>query len=211
MFFALGVVAVMVPLLILFSMIGGSQAKQAVHFHERITTEAISWSALEAGIAKLQASGGADLFTGTISDGDYQVSLNPTGIGMASQTIFNVYAKGWKGNNQNIFMTCFEQFPRSVSAPSEPNLVITHDFWGTVQPYDITQAFDCVAIQNARGADYLAWEQAIAFELSKSGSEYRTLMQGKGAGLPPALPAEIVARWPAIVEVLVAQKTILPP
>lgn len=204
MFFVLGVVVVMVPLLLLFSMMSSSQAKQAMHFHDRMTTEAIAWSALEAGIAKLQASGGADLVTGSLDEGDYQISLNPTGTGLASQTLFNVFAKGQKGNFTYTYMTCCEQFPRPAANPSEPNQVITHDFWGTVQAFDITQAFDCVAIQNARGADYLGWEHTMTFEQENTDGEYRAILVGKASGLPP----EVATRWNDIVDVLAQQKAV---
>ncbi len=207
MFFVMGVVAVMIPLLLLFSMLGSSQAKQAVHFHDRITTEAISWSALEAGIAKLQASGGADLVTGNLSDVDYQFSLNPTGLGMASQSLYNVFSRSQKKNFTYVYMTCCEQFPPPLAAPSDPNPVITHDFWGTVQNYDITQAFDCVAIQNARGADYLEWERTVTFEQEKSDVDYKAVFQGKAPGLPP----EIASRWNAIVDELTKQKAVTAP
>ncbi len=205
MFFVLGVVAVMIPLLLLFSMLSSSQAKQAMHFHDRITTEAIAWSALEAGIAKLQASGGADLVSGSLSEVDYQFSLNPTGTGMASQTVFNVFARSQKGNFTYIFMTVCEQFPRPT--PSAPNPVITHDFWGTVQNFDITQAFDCVAIQNARGADLLEWERTYTFEQDRTDAEYRATLLGKGGDLPP----EVASRWSAIVDELARQKAVLIP
>lgn len=207
MFFVLGVLGVMVPLLLLFSMLSSSQAKQAMHFHDRTTTEAIAWSAIEGGIAKLQASGGADLVTGSLAEGEYQISLNPTGTGLASQTLFNVFGKGQKGNFTYIYMTCCEQFPRSPSAPADPNQVITHDFWGTVQAFDIAQAFDCVAIQNARGADYLAWERTMTFEQEKTDGEYRATMLGKA----PGLPSEVATRWNEIVEVLARQKAVPSP
>ncbi|NLI77518.1 MAG: hypothetical protein GX442_13880 [Candidatus Riflebacteria bacterium] len=207
MFFVLGIVAVMVPLLLLFSMIGSSQAKQAMHFHDRITTEAIAWSALEAGIARLQASGGADLVSGSLSEVDYQFSLNPTGTGMASQALFNVFARSQKGPFTYIYLTVCEQIPRSPLAPADPNPVITHDFWGTVQNYDITQAFDCVAIANARGADYLEWERTVTYEQDRTDAEYRAALLGKASGLPP----EVAANWSAIVDELARQKAVLTP
>jgi hypothetical protein len=198
----MGVVAVMIPLLIFFSMIGGAHTRQAVHHHERMTTEAGAWSGIEAGLARLQGNGGAQQFTGTLSRTDFTVYLNPTGVGMASQTMFQIFGKSVLGRYQYVFMVACEQFPRSLVAPSDPNVVVPHDFWGTVEPYDITQAADCSSIENARGLDLLARETALTYELSTPAANYQTEMLGKATGLPP----ELRARWNDIALVLVQQK-----
>ncbi|HOT28817.1 MAG TPA: hypothetical protein PLU72_11555 [Candidatus Ozemobacteraceae bacterium] len=197
----LGLLAVMGPLVFFLSSFGSSQTRQAVHYHERLSTEAVAWSAIEAGIANLQGGGGAGTYNGTIQGLQMTYSLNPTGMGMASQTLYNVFGRSTSPGQQYAFLVNCEQYP--VSPPTPGNLVIPHHFWGTLQPFDITYAPDCLSMENARGVDLLALEQTRAYELGTTQIAYRAEMTAKQA----QLPAELAAIWPSVTDVLVAQKS----
>ena len=200
--FVMGVVAVAVPLLLLYSMMSGSQTKEAVHFHERLTTETIAWSGIQAGIGRLQGDGAGQFFSGTLSGGNYAVSIQPLGTGMASQSIFHIFSSAQRGKYTYTFVVKCEQFPRDPAAPSVPNLVLPRDFWGTTEAYDISQAFDCNALVNLAGADSLAWFASVEGELSCNNPTYTGYFQSKAS----ALPAELQPIWNDVVNALVAER-----
>ena len=200
--FVLGAIAVFVPLLVLYSMLGGSQTRQAVHFHKRLTTETIAWAGIQAGIGRLQNDGGPQFFSGNLSGGHFSVSIQPLGTGMASQSIYNVFSSSQRGRFTYTFLVKCEQFPRDPAQPALPNLVIPRDFWGTSEPYDISQAMDCNALINLRGSDVMAWLGTIDFELDNSDGAYLAAMNAK----TPSLPPEIKTHWSTICQNLIQEK-----
>ena len=198
----MGLLMVTVPLVLFLSSLGSSQARQAMHFHERLSTEACAWSAAEAGISRLQnkTDEAAETYSGTMQNIDIAYTLSPTGMGMANQTLFNVFGAAKTGQYNFTFMVSSEQFP--LVAPATTRLVIPHHFWGSVEPYDIRNAADCLSMENQRGADLLALESTRVYEMTNLPAAYRTAMAAKQA----QLPTEVASRWSDIVNTLVAQK-----
>ncbi len=86
--------------------------------------------------------------------------------------------------------------------PNPPVLVITHDYWNTVEPYEINIMADVLSMQNYRGLEMLRLDETREYERNLSEGEYVKEMQAK-RGL---LPAEVASAWSEVVNRLANEK-----
>lgn len=190
----MGLIMVFMPVVYFLSTMGSSQIKQALKFHEVLKVEAVALSGNISGYSKLRGyqttySSSKGLLVG---DMPYDLTVKPTGNGIFNQNLFYVFSKAQKGNHSYILMMDAEQFP---PAPNPPVIVLPHDYWNTVEPYDISLAADITSMENYRGQELLLLEQTRQYERGKSKPDYFTdMLQKKDLGLP----TELKTIWPAI-------------
>jgi len=80
--------------------------------------------------------------------------------------------------------------------------IISHDYWGTIEPYEISLLADALAMQNFRGVELLRLEQSRDFERAYTESEYKNIMNDK----KNSLPEELSSSWSNVVNALVSEK-----
>lgn len=197
----IGLVAIVIPLIFMLSQIGSSDIRMAKKLHENLLTESIALSGAGAGYSRLKGNirGYQDLPNEVIKENKYALNLRPTGEGFIGQDLYYLMAKSRIGQHDYAIMAEAEQF---YPDPSPPVLVITHDYWATVEPYEINIMADVLSMQNYRGLELLRLEETRDYERSIGSTEYAKEMRAK-TGL---LPGEISAFWPKVVDILVTEK-----
>jgi len=197
----IGLVAIIVPVLYLLSQMGTSQTKLAFKYHENLLTETTAFSGSNAGISRLRGNlrGYQNLTNQLIGDEAYSLNLRPTGKGFFEQSLYYLLASGKIKNHSYTIMAEAEQFEPQ---PSPPVLVITRDFWNTVEPYEIDQAADVLSMQNDRGVDLLRLDETRDYEKNATPSQYSSEMRAKSG----MLPTELVPDWSEVVDNLTTEK-----
>lgn len=197
----IGLVAVMMPVLFMLSRIGTSQSQLAMKYHENLLSETIAFSAGNAGLSRLQGNlrGYQNLPDEICGDNKYALNLRPTGLGFFKQNLYFLLCKAAVKNHSYTLMAEAEQFRPE---PDPPVMVITRDYWNTVEPYEIELMADVLAMQNYRGIDLLRFEETKAFELGSTGTQYSDEMTAKTSRLPEELQTD----WAEAINNLVAEK-----
>lgn len=197
----IGLVAIIVPVLYLLSQLGTSQTKLAFKYHENLLTETTAFSGSNAGVSRLRGNlrGYQSLTNQLIGDEAYSLTLRPTGKGFFEQDLYFMLASSKIKNHHYAIMAEAEQFNPQ---PSPPVLVITRDYWNTVEPYEIDQAADVLSMQNDRGVDLLRLDETREYEKNATPSQYSSEMSAKSG----MLPSELVPDWPEIVGNLTSEK-----
>lgn len=197
----IGLVAIIVPVLYLLSQMGTSQTKLAFKYHENLLAETTAFSGSNAGISRLHGNlrGYQNLTNQLIGDEAYSLNLRPTGKGFFEQSLYYLLASGKIKNHSYTIMAEAEQFEPQ---PSPPVLVITRDFWNTVEPYEIDQAADVLSMQNDRGVDLLRLDETRDYEKNATPSQYSSEMRAKSG----MLPTELVPDWSEVVDNLTTEK-----
>jgi hypothetical protein len=201
MMLVIGLVAIVIPLLFLFSRLGSSQIKLAQKYQENLLAESIAFSGTKAGYSRLKGNirGYQDLPEEVIGDHEYALNILPTGEGFFSQDLYYIMSSSKIKKHNYTLMGEAEQYEPQ---PSPPVLVITRDFWHTVEPYEINQMADVLSMQNYRGLDLLRFEETKQFEATTSPDNYRAELAMKERFLPKELKDD----WSSIVQVLVEEK-----
>lgn len=197
----IGLVVLVIPLLFMLSQIGSSDVKLAKKFHENLLSESIAFSGANAAFSRLKGNirGYQDLQNQSIGQYKYDLNLRPTGEGFFKQELYYLLANSQIGQHKYTIMAEAEQFHPE---PSPPVLVITHDYWNTVEPYEINIMADVLSMQNYRGLELLRLDETRAYEQNHSLTDYKKAMSDK-LGL---IPNEIAGDWPRIVNLLAAEK-----
>jgi hypothetical protein len=197
----IALVAVVVPLLFMLSRIGRSQIKQAKKYNENLLTETVTLSGSNAGISRLRGNlrGYQDHPEEIMGEYKYSLNLSPTGKGFFSQDLYYLFSKSQINNHSNILMAEAEQFNPE---PDPPVLVITRDYWNTVEPYEINELADVLSMQNYRGLEMLKYDETRKYELNTTKQDYKQDFLGKKTNLPD----EIRDDWNNIVEVIADEK-----
>lgn len=197
----IGLLALVIPLLFMLSQIGSSDIKLAKKFHENLLTESVAFSGANAGFSRLKGNlrGYQDLQNQSIGQHSYDLNLRPTGEGFFKQELYYLLTNSKVGQHNYAIMAEAEQFHPE---PSPPVLVITHDYWNTVEPYEINIMADVLSMQNYRGLEMLRLDETREYERNLSEGEYVKEMQAK-RGL---LPAEVASAWSEVVNRLANEK-----
>ena len=194
-------IAVMVPVAIFLGMMGTSQAKQAIKFHESLQTESIVLSGNFTGLSRLRGNlrGLQQLTSQPLGEYLYDLTLRPTGVGLFLQDFYYVFSRSQIGRHQYILMSDAEQYQQD---PNPPCAIMVHDYWNTVEPYDINNLADVTSMENYRGQDALALEELRTYERSQSAGAYAKELDQK----KEKLPTELCGDWGAIVSILKEEK-----
>ncbi|MDD3001493.1 MAG: hypothetical protein PHF29_07050 [Candidatus Riflebacteria bacterium] len=200
-FMVLGFIAIMVPVVYMFSQIGSSKTKQAMKFHEHLKTELTAISGNTAILSRMRGNVRefAPMPDETSGEDKFSASVFKTGDGFLGQDLHIVLTKS-KVNNHAFTLLCdVEQFQPE---PSPPVTIISHDYWGTIEPYEISLLADALAMQNFRGVELLRLEQSRDFERAYTEAEYKNIMSDKKS----SLPEELSSSWSTVVNALVSEK-----
>ena len=202
LFVVMGLLTIFVPVLIFLTQMGGSQVRRAVRFHETLQAEAAALSGMNSAFCRLR--GGLEGYQGftdlTVGDQTCDVTMRPTGKGVFLQNLYYLFSQSILGSHQYTLMSDSEQFRPD---PDPPALVISHDFWNSLEPYDIGLVADQTSLENYRGEDLLRLEETKTFEQESSLIVYRRVMEDKVAG---GLPKALSGDWSAMVSAMVAEK-----
>lgn len=196
-----GLVAIMMPVLFMLSRIGSSQTQLAIKYHENLLTETVAFSGSNSGLSRLQGNirGYQNLPDEMSGENKYGLNLRPTGMGFFGQTMYFLLSSAAIKNHSYTLMAEAEQFQPE---PAPPVLVISRDYWNTVEPYEISLMADVLGMQNYRGIDLLRLEETRTYERKSTDLQYRDEMTAK----KPRLPAELQTVWDAMVVTLVEEK-----
>lgn len=201
LFLVLGFIAVMVPVMYMFSQIGSSQTKQALKYHEHLRTELTAFSGNTARISRLR--GFQEEFTPmpneVSGDDKYSATTFKTGVGFLNQTLLLILTQSTLNGHSYSLMCDAEQFNPN---PEPPVKVIVHDYWGTIEPYQISLLADALAMQNYRGMELVRLEETRDFERSLTPQKYREHMNAKLSGLP----TDIKQAWSSSTVKMAAKK-----
>ncbi|PKL39353.1 MAG: hypothetical protein CVV41_21185 [Candidatus Riflebacteria bacterium HGW-Riflebacteria-1] len=197
----IGLVAVIVPVLYLLSQLGSSQTKLAFKYHENLLTETTAFSGTNAGISRLRGNlrGYQNLTNQLVGDESYSLNLRPTGKGFFQQSLYYLLASSKIKNHNYVIMAEAEQFNPE---PDPPVLVITRDFWNTVEPYEIDQVADVLSMQNNRGVDLLRLDETRDYEKNATPAQYSGEIRAKSS----RLPEELIPDWSEVVDILTSEK-----
>ncbi|OGK10881.1 MAG: hypothetical protein A2W80_05175 [Candidatus Riflebacteria bacterium GWC2_50_8] len=197
----IGLVAIIVPVLYLLSQMGTSQTKLAFKYHENLLTETTAFSGSNAGISRLRGNlrGYQNLTNQLVGDESYSLNLRPTGKGFFQQDLYYMLASSKIKSHNYAIMAEAEQFNPE---PDPPVLVISRDFWNTVEPYEIDQVADVLSMQNDRGVDLLRLDETRDYEKNATPTQYSKEIQAKSS----RLPEELIPDWPEIVDNLTSEK-----
>lgn len=201
MVMVIGLVAIMMPIIFMLSRIGGSQTQLAVKYHENFVAETVAFSGSNAGLSRLQGNirGYQDLPDETSGEDKFSLNLRPTGAGFFGQTMYFLLTRARIKTHNYIMMAEAEQFKPE---PAPPVLVISRDYWNTVEPYEISLMADVLSMQNYRGMELLRLEETRTFERKSTEQQYKSEMSGKKSSLPAPLQTD----WDAMVTALVSEK-----
>ncbi len=201
MVMVIGLVAIMMPVIFMLSRIGGSQTQLAIKYHENLVAETVAFSGSNAGLSRLQGNirGYQDLPDETSGEEKFSLNLRPTGAGFFGQTLYFLLTRARIKTHNYIMMAEAEQFNPE---PSPPVLVISRDYWNTVEPYEISLMADVLSMQNYRGMELLRLEETRTFERKSTEQQYKGEMSGKKSSLPAPLQTD----WDSIVTALVNEK-----
>ncbi len=197
----IGLVTLVIPLVFMLSQIGSSDVKLAKKFHENLRAESVAFSGANAGFSRLKGNlrGYQDLQNQLIGIEKYDLNLRPTGEGFFKQNLYYMLTNCKIGQHNYTIMAEAEQFHPE---PDPPVLVITHDYWNTVEPYEINIMADVLSMQNYRGLELLRLDETRDYEKSLTSTEYEKEMNAKKA----LLPTEIEPEWPKVLNFLVSEK-----
>jgi hypothetical protein len=197
----IGLIIVMVPVLFMLSQMGTSQTKLAMKFHENLQAETVAFSGSNAGYSRLKGNlrGYQDLPDEIAGDHKYSLNIRPTGAGFFMQDLYYLLSCSKISQHNYTLMAEAEQFHPE---PDPPVLVITRDFWNTVEPYEINLMADVLSMQNYRGIELLRLDETREYEKNSTITQYSNELQAKSGQLPPQLSAS----WPEIVTVLASEK-----
>jgi len=201
MVMVIGLVAIMMPVIFMLSRIGGSQTQLAIKYHENLVAETVAFSGSNAGLSRLQGNirGYQDLPDETSGEEKFSLNLRPTGAGFFGQTLYFLLTRARIKTHNYIMMAEAEQFNPE---PSPPVLVISRDYWNTVEPYEISLMADVLSMQNYRGMELLRLEETRTFERKSTEQQYKSEMDSKKSSLPVPLQTD----WDSIVTALVSEK-----
>ncbi|HEY9072307.1 MAG TPA: hypothetical protein VIV61_18750 [Candidatus Ozemobacteraceae bacterium] len=197
----LALVAVFVPVLLYLSQTGSSQVRQAMKFHEVQQSESVALSGTHSGLCRLRGNltGLQQLTNLLLGDITYDLTIKPTGQGVVLQNLYHLFSRCALGRHSYILMSDAEQLQPD---PDPPVMVLSHDTWNTVEPYDINLAADVTAMENLRGQDLLGFEATKNYERSKTPAQYESDLLAKQGSLPDELKSD----WSSIVGVLKEEK-----
>ncbi len=197
----IGLIAIIMPILYLLSQLGSSQTKLALKYHENLLTETTALSGSNAGISRLRGNlrGYQNLTNQLIGDKSYALNLRPTGKGFFKQDLYFLLANSKVKSHHYAIMAEAEQFKPS---PSPPVLVISRDYWNTVEPYEIDQVADVLSMQNDRGIGLLRLDETRDYEKNATADQYESELLAKSS----MLPVELRSDWVEIVENLKLEK-----
>lgn len=201
MIMVIGLVILVIPLIYMLSQIGSSDIRIAKKLHENLLSESVAFSGANVGLSRLRGNrrGYQDLPNQPVGEEKFALNLRPTGAGFFKQALYYLMSKSKVGQHDFAIMAEAEQFHPE---PDPPVLVITHDYWHTVEPYEINIMADVLAMQNYRGLELLRLDETRTYERNASEIEY-----GKELGLKTGmLPEEIAPSWPLIIDRLVEEK-----
>ena len=201
MIMVIGLVVLVIPLVFMLTQLGSSDIRIAKKLHENLLAESVAFSGANAGYSRLKGNkrGYQNLPNQSIGEEKYSLNLRPTGEGFFKQNLYYVLTKSKIGQHNFAIMAEAEQFHPE---PTPPVLVITRDYWNTVEPYEINIMADVLSMQNYRGLEMLRLDETRSYEKNSSSTEYKSELLAK-TGL---LPKEIAGTWPAAVDSLVSEK-----
>jgi hypothetical protein len=196
-----GLVAIITPVLFMLSQMGQSQIRLAQKYQKNLMTENIAFCGTNAGYSRLKGNlrGYQDLQDQILGENEYSLTLHPTGEGFFKQDLYYVMSKSKTDNHDYCLLAEAEQFHPN---PDPPVLVLTRDYWNTVEPYETNVMADVLSMQNSRGLDLLRIDETREFEENLTDSQYRDEMLSKKTYLPEPLQKD----WSAIVSRLVDDK-----
>lgn len=197
----IGLIAIMMPILFMLSRIGSSQIQLAHKYSENLLTETVAFSGSNSGMSRLQGNirGYQNLPNETSGGESFALNLRPTGQGFFGQTLYFLLTSAAIKNHSYTLMAEAEQFQPD---PAPPVLVISRDYWNTVEPYEINLMADVLGMQNYRGIELLRLEETRTFERESTALQYVDEMKAKKARLPAGLQTD----WDGIVVTLSAEK-----
>jgi hypothetical protein len=202
LFVVMGLLAVFVPVLMFLSQMGGSQVRRAVRFHETLQAEAAALSGMNSAFCRLR--GGLEGYQGfrdlSVGDQACDITMRPTGKGIFMQNLYYLFAQSYLGNHCYTLMTDTEQFPGD---PNPPVLVIPHDFWNNLDPYDIGLVADQTSLENYRGEDILRLEETKKYEQDTKRENYREAMKNKSLN---GLPVPLQNCWEQAINIMTEEK-----
>lgn len=197
----IGLIAIMIPVIIMLSQMGTSQTRLAMKYHENLLTETTAFSGNNAIVSRLRGNlrGFQYLPDQPAGDKTYSICLRPTGKGFFQQTLYYTFSSCRINNHNYIIMAEAEQFQPQ---PAPPVMVITRDHWNTIEPYELNLMSDVLSMQNERGVALLRLDETREYEMNATAENYSAAMQDKQIKLPD----EIQAVWPDVVETLTSEK-----
>ena len=195
------------PITIIMLNLTSSQKAQSSHFNAKLNIEQTSLSGINYGHARIMGFRNAeeadtpglrkDIQIPLDEDkkNNFDISFNKTGEGFFKQRIYMVLSKSKESQNNSIILADAELF----DLESGNNLVITHDYWTTSQPYEIGVMADVLSLKNFRGKDQLRALNITSLELS---SDYDAAI----AKLEGDLPKDLRSCWDTVKESIKAEK-----
>ncbi|MBF0547813.1 MAG: hypothetical protein HQM08_25470 [Candidatus Riflebacteria bacterium] len=147
---------------------------------------------MELGIAKLMDNGSETSLISQIGNINYGLLISPQGEGFIGQKNFMIFSQSLsKDFITYTFMVSCEQSPKDPLAPTDPNAVITREFWGTNDRIDISNAAHLGGMMNSRGVDLLKFDENRKFEQERDDNEYKRFLFTK----EDSLPIQLKSRW----------------
>ena len=197
----IGLVAIITPILFMLTQMGQSQIRLAQKYQKNLMTETVAFCGTNAGYSRLKGNirGYQDLQEQILGENEYSLTIHPTGEGFFKQELYYLMSSSKTDKHDYCLMAEAEQFHPN---PSPPVLVLTRDYWNTVEPYETNVMADVLSMQNARGLDLLRMDETRDYEENSSASQYRNEMISKQTDLPDPIKQD----WPNIVSILVDEK-----
>ena len=193
-------ILVAVPVIMVMFNLSSSQKEQTLYFNQKLNVEQISLSGINLGNSKLKKNSyrpkNPDYLTKEVSGNDrFDLSVNRTGTGFFNQDIYMVLSKSEEDKQSSIILADAEQFQQEKD-DDEAVLVITHDYWTTSEPYEISVMRDIQSIKNERGKDQLRSLKIKKYELESDQEKYRQALTNIGN----SLPSELQKCWDTVMK-----------
>ncbi len=203
-------ILVSIPVMMVMFNLSSSQKEQSIHFNQKLNVEQISLSGINMGNGKLKKNTYRPDFenlTKEISGNDrFDLSVSKTGKGFFNQDIYMVLSKSEEDKNSSIILADAEQFQQEKD-DDESVLVITHDYWTTSEPYEISEMQDILSIKTDRGLDQLRSLEIKKYELESDEEKYKTALSNLGN----SLPKELQKCWDTVIKNLDDDKIVAKP
>lgn len=197
----IGLIAIVIPLVLMLSQMGTSQTRLAMRYHENLLSETTAFSGSNAIFSRLRGNLRGFQYLPDQPSGDqaYSICLRPTGSGFFQQSLYYAFSSCKINNHHYILMSEAEQF---TPQPDPPVMVIMRDHWNTIEPYELNLMSDVLSMQNERGVAMLRLDETREYEMTSSRSNYSAAMTEKQF----KLPQELQKVWPEVVKNLASEK-----
>ena len=199
-FLVLAFVIAMVPVLYMLSQLGNSQNKQTIKYQDYQLTQQVTIDGQSAMISRLR--GGEEKYGAMPSEvagsNKFAARIYKTGLGMIDQNIFVSLTQASSHNQTYTVIVDAEQY-----RGTPPVIANFSNYFGTIEPIQISAKADVLALQNIRCVKLLEQSDIIQEEQQTSYSAYKSAFLEKKAFVPDELQED----WEVIVRYISSEKS----